>query len=593
MSGTFLINEGVSHVSASPTSAREERYVRGFVARLEKFCPGRRQPQPEPKNISFAEQAFRAAGKTNKVLPTAAIVMTFALKLKSEDDQIAFFSGLGRGHPNNTLRRLILGAYARREVPGNEDEHQISDIDLSHLDTQEFSRRLLVSPKSGFATTIGSLVVEQFRASSIVSPINCTTLRSFFQAFEFDDALSSIESIGNMFFGLKQRYWPLFGIDVLAYMTNLTDPDFLFEVEELALLQPLAKFWQLGAISAQLIILRAVNNFEPENTYFRENSDALLQQAGFKATVRATIRLRDDALPVRATSSDPIERAVLVSIKIQKAIDDRSVNYVLMAIRAQVEIDSSILAFFDWDKFCTGMPLDWGDRHLTNVLISIVMLDPSITSRFERVALTCGRGFVSSQLITFASALKRDRKQLYHFARCISSLRPNAKRLVAEFVSQKTIIERYYFSFNERLVQPSSTKGARDQQVVSFSDLEVCTARSLLSLYFEQSKTLPAELCNRMLQEEAAFRKMHRFQQLFRNGRIRIDWPFLEREIVNALDLDFGFLFRSVKKNSGTHSAALMKGVSGLVASRIADIALFESSASAPTLTDGAQRALS
>ncbi|HAQ81443.1 MAG: hypothetical protein CFE30_25505 [Bradyrhizobium sp. PARBB1] len=395
-------------------------------------------------------------------------------------------------------------------------------------------------------------------------------------SFGLSTELQSLAQLSDAFYALKQLKWPLFGSDLLVLLQALSDSTWSLSLKQLEILVPIAGVWRLKTIVSRLIVLRSVNNFSGESEYFKRHSDEVLIESKLPNHLKAYIArgLSDGDFFRRAKRyiTDPIEGSIVFSLQFYSYLERQEFNKLLILVRDQYERDPASLAFINWDMFHELAPVGWGQQYLLNILLSVILLSPQIISRFESVEFSYGEGFVTNQLINYVNYLKSHNQGLAQFARSISNMREKARGVVAAFVLQKSVIEVYAYAFRDKPVGSKLN--------IPMADLEVCHARMRLAYLFRESETLPADYCDRIIAEESAFRKMYRFQAVFRSSRIRIDWKYLEMEIADTIDADFGFLFRTIRVVGAPATGSTADIMATIIAQRVCELTLFESATS-------------
>lgn len=563
------------------TGSSENRIVRGLLSRIDSFCPltpdtdENRSPTSIASEVSLRQ---RSIGKRTAKLPTEipdVEIVILGLRLKTQVDQHRLFDRL-KGTPKfETLRVLALGEQFCGEPIDRAALDSLSDTDYSLASSSILSRMLLSKRYARLFAPIKQALTEQIGKKSTPTISDCKSLAANARLLRISTDLQSLSSLSDLFYVIKQLHWSLFGSDVLVFMQALSDATWPLRTEQLSTLLPLTEIWEIYGMAAQLILLRAVNHYPDEVRYVQMRGEQLLAASGFSADLKSVIQKAswDDASrKLYVQNVDPIAGAILFSIQFYELLEKGEFNRLLVLVRDQYERDPSSLHFLDWDVFHEQAPIEWGQQYLANILLSVILLAPQISSRFESIEFSYGEGFVTNQLINYAKYLKGANRSLFQFARSISNLGEKARTLIAAFVLQKSVIEVYAFAFREK--SPSSKLN------ISAADLEVCHARIRLAYLFRENKTLPSEYCDRIIAEESAFRKMYRFQEVFRNSRIRIDWKYLEMEIGDTLDLDFGFIFKALRTKGPASEGSTASIMATIIAQRLCELTLFDSATS-------------
>jgi hypothetical protein len=558
----------------------EFRIARGLLTRLDAFCPITQSDRVQPASIltSIAGRVYAnknlGAQRGFKIRDEEVDIINLALRLKSQIDQNRLFSQLKGTKQFDVLKILTLGIQFCGSSTAEDAIEGLSDVDFS-LANATLLARVLANERKLFRF-VKRRSKDLLDRAGIQRPESCRDLSSFVKIFGLATDIQSIVQISEAFYALKQIAWYLFGSDVLVFMQGLADPNSSFEMDQLSILSRVTTFWSLDTISSRLIVLRSVNGFMNERRFTEQNSFPIASHANLPVHIVSAIK--DAKIPPDAirkdyvNSSDPIESAILFSVQFYRLLDRGEMNKLLFLVRDQHERDSGALAFLDWDHFHDKAPVDWGQNYLLNILLSVVLLSPNIEARFESIEYSYGEGFVTNQIINYVNYLKQQKQGIYHFARNIANMGQRARAAIAAFVLQKSVIEVYAFAFRDK---PLASKLS-----IPIADLEVCHARIRLAYLFRESGTLAAEYCDRIMAEESAFRKMCRFQEVFRNSRIRIDWNYLGAEIGETLDDDFGFFFRSLRRKDSSTTGAVAEIIAKIVAQRICQLTLFDSATS-------------
>jgi hypothetical protein len=507
-------------------------------------------------------------------------IVILALRLKTQVDQHRLFDRLRGTSSFETLRVLALGEEFCGEPIDRVALVSLSDIDFSLANASVISGILQSNRRARFVKVIKEALAKHLGESSEARPEDCKSLAIKLRKLRVDAEVHSLSSLSDVFYLLKQSNWSLFGSDVLVLMQALSDATWILSSEQLSILMPLTTMWEIDSIASQLVLLRSINQYnaesEYENTYKRE----LLANSAFPVALQELIERRqwDEGLRrIYIQSTDPIECATLFSLQFYEFLRSGEFNRLLVLIRDQYERDPSSLQFLNWDVFHELAPIDWGRQYLLNILLSVILLSPQISSRFESIEFSYGEGFVTNQLINYAKFLQSQNRGLFAFARSISNLREKARSFIAAFVLQKSVIEVYAFAFRDK---PLSSKLNISTADISAADLEVCHARIRLAFLFRENKTLAADYCDRIIAEESAFRKMYRFQEVFRNSRIRIDWKYLEMEMADTLNVDFGFVFKALRTKGPIAEGSTASIMATIVAQRLCELTLFDSATS-------------
>jgi hypothetical protein len=561
-------------------NSSEIRVVRGLLARLQSYCPSD-SPKTAVLPPSIGSEVYArqsAIGKRTTKLATeiaAVDIINLGLRLKAQVDQHRLFDQLKGTSTFEVLRVLALGELFCGGTIDRSALQILSDIDYSIANTSVLSTILQSADCKRLAKLVTSAIEKQQADVGALGIIDCKSLVANLRFLGFGADVHSLSGLSDAFYALKQIHWALFGSDLLVFMQALSDPSWSLKTDQISLLVPIAEFWNLGSLSKQLILLRSVNHYPAEQAYFLEHQKQLLALSNISpeaATLLETRKWDDPARRKYIQSTDPIESATLFSLQFYDLLRNGEFNRLLLLIRSQYERDPTSLLFLNWDIFYESAPRDWGQQYLLNILLSVILLSPQISSRFESIEFSYGEGFVTSQLINYAKDIKRHNQGIFQFARSISNLREKARNLIAAFVLQKSVIEVYAYAFRDK---PISSKTN-----IPAADLEVCHARIRLAYLFRENKTLSADHCDRIIAEESAFRKMHRFQEVFRNSRIRIDWKYLEMELADTLDVDFGFIFKTLRTKNSSPESSTANIMATIIAQRLCELTLFDSATS-------------
>lgn len=559
------------------------RLIRGLKARLEMFCPISESKSPAEYSHSLAGQVYanrvlkpRRGSRHLKDEVDRAEVIGLGLRLKAGADQSALFRRLGTIPGIDAVGILTMGEIFSPAELDRSSVRDLADIDYSLANINLLVELLTEKADSGFSRIAEQLLTSRLGELGSFPIATCSSLRENIAKFGVTSKLSTISHIGDAFYALKQTYWPLFGSDLLVFFQTLADPTGELSFTQTETLLKLSHIWGLGPLASRLVLLRALNNYEGERKYFEANSTALLEASGLptKLVNRISSKNYDEAeyLAPSSTDEDPLLRAILFSQAFYALLEKREFNKLLLLIASQYERDVIALSFIDWDSFHAQAPVDWGQNYTLNILLAVILLSPSIVMRFESIEYAYGEGSVTNQIINYVEWLKAHRQGMYQFARSISALPQNARNAVAQFLLQKSVIEVYAYSFRDKaIITPAKIPAA---------ELEVCQARIRLAFMFRESNAVPPDLCDRIISEESAFRKMYRFQTVFRTSRIRIDWKYLTMEISEALQVDFGHVFEALRKRGAAPASTLASILSTLISQRVCQLTLFESATS-------------
>lgn len=558
----------------------ETRVARGVLTRLEAFCPSNETITESPSGSLASEVHTRqlSAGKRTTKLSTEISdvdIINLGLRLKAHVDQHRLFDRLKGTSKFEILRVLALGEQFCGDPIDRSAIQPMSDVDFSIASSSVLSRIIASNRYRRLSDRLRAKLKERLEEPGYTATVDCKSLTARLRTLNLETDLHSLAVLSDAFYALKQLHWPLFGSDLLVLMQALSDATWSLTIEQLSVLVPIAELWAIGSISTQLIILRAVNQYPAEQAYYRTHKVRLLANSALPSTVLALIESNEWSSSARkqyVQSVDPIEGAILFSLQFYALLERKEFNRLLLLIRDQYERDPASLFFLNWDTFHEHAPIDWGQQYLLNILLSVVLLSPQISSRFESIEFSYGEGFVTNQLINYVKQLRKNNQGLIQFARAISNLRDKSRSLLAAFVLQKSVIEVYAYAFRDK---PLSSK-----LNISAADLEVCHARIRLAYLFRESKTLSADYCDRIIAEESAFRKMYRFQEVFRNSRIRIDWKYLEIEMADTLDVDFGFIFKSLRTKDSAPGSSTASIMATIIAQRLCELTLFDSATS-------------
>jgi hypothetical protein len=160
--------------------------------------------------------------------------------------------------------------------------------------------------------------------------------------------------------------------------------------------------------------------------------------------------------------------------------------------------------------------------------------------------------------------------ELRTIVRRFAALPRAARSVLVEHILEKGMMERLAFAFPSP-AQLSSTSLARGTNHSSLLRIELAKMAGATGL-------LPNEQVSRIIDEETHFLRMLRFHNLFRSGRIRIDWEYLQREFSEVLEGEFEFLFRdSTVRSIAGDNREVLRNIFHLVSNTLSDLALFDS----------------
>ncbi|MEH2480637.1 hypothetical protein V1282_003994 [Nitrobacteraceae bacterium AZCC 2146] len=534
----------------------------------------------EGMSLRFLNLKSEGAAKSSPELD----LLRICLQYRSLADQARLLSAIGTSRIAELTRLLTMGSTFSL------DTSPVAGLDDTDYSIAAFEHVLSKpSENSEFKRAVSNRVRSFLRKIGAPRVATAGSFVRYLYAFGLHtDKISNIDGILNAFHSLKQAWWPVLGPDLLSVFQALSDPMYEISERQLVYGYELAVMWNLSDLFIKLVAIRALGGFRLEGEFLRAHSKAETDALVLASMV--IVNGIDSSVGYHRVSNnlDPLNQILSLCLNMAIAVRRRELVVFKKQLVRLYQVDQRAYAFLDWQVIHEAFELAAIDADPYSIFIKYLMSTPPVVKRFIAVAFARGRGQLTADISSFVNRLRGGATEAAILPRSHSPPSRSRRKATNEFVHRFRILPS---RSRQRLMQEILDKGMMERLAFAFPSSIKLAAESLprvdnqssvlrmeLANIAKRELILTAEQADRIIDDEAHFLRMHLFHNLFKAGRIKIDWEYLTFTIARTIETQFDFVLSDQDETSVT--SGVVSTVVGLFAQEVADQLLFDSESS-------------